>query len=147
MFTKDDVETLYFLLLERWNRRDAAGYAALCAPHGYVIGFDGSELIGRDAIEHSLRKIFAQHETAAYVAKVRSVEIIGQVAILRAVVGMVPPGQTDLKPDVNAIQTCVMTHEGAAWQVEVLQNTPAALHGRPEARDALTEELREKLRR
>jgi uncharacterized protein (TIGR02246 family) len=144
---EDDVETLYFLLLEKWNVRDAAGYAALCTPHGYVVGFDGSELTGRAEIEDSLRAIFAHHPTAAYVAKVRSVEIIGNVAILRAVAGMVPPGERDLKPDVNAIQTCVAVHEGDRWQIEVLQNTPAAFHGRAEAREALTQELREVLNR
>ena len=146
MVTKDDVETLYFQLLEKWNGRDAAGYAGLCAPQGYVIGFDGSELIGRRAIEESLRGIFASHPTGAYVARVRSVDILGEVAILRAVAGMVPAGKQDLKPELNAIQTCVMSHDGAVWRIEVLQNTPAAFHGRPEARAALTEELRTLLR-
>ena len=85
--------------------------------------------------------------TGAYVARVRSVDILGEVAILRAVAGMVPAGEQDLKPELNAIQTCVMSHDGAVWRIEVLQNTPAAFHGRPQARAALTEELRTLLRR
>lgn len=145
MLTKDDVETLYFQLLEKWNVRDAAGYAALLTPHGCVIGFDGSELTGRRAIEDSLRAIFANHQTAAYVAKIRAVEIFGDVAIVRAIVGMVPAGERDLEPELNAIQTCVASHDGATWRIEVLQNTPAAFHGRPEAREAFTQELRERL--
>jgi uncharacterized protein (TIGR02246 family) len=140
-----DVETLYFLLLEKWNARDAAGYAALCTPHGYVIGFDGSELVGRTAIEASLRAIFAHHQTPTFVAKVRSVELFADVAILRAVAGMVPAGRHDLDPNLNAIQTMVASHDSDRWHVEVFHNTPAAFHGRPEAREALTQELRDVL--
>jgi hypothetical protein len=29
------------------------------------------------------------------------------VVLLRAVVGMIPPGQSDLNPDANAVQTLV----------------------------------------
>jgi uncharacterized protein (TIGR02246 family) len=140
-----DVETLYFLLLEKWNERDAAAFARLCAPNAYVIGFDGSELVGRAAIEDSLRAIFAHHPTPAYFAKLRSIELFNDVAIVHAVVGMVPPGQQDLNPDLNAIQTCVASHESGRWQVQALQSTPAAFHGRADAREALTAELRERL--
>lgn len=141
-----DVETLYLRFLDHWNQQDAAGMAALCVPHAYVIGFDGSELDGRDAIEAELRRVFAHHPTPSYVAKVRSVELFDDVAILRAVVGMVPRGADDLDPELNAIQTFVASREAGAWQVQALQNTPAAFHGRPEARQHLTAELREVLR-
>ncbi len=141
-----DVETLYLRFLDHWNQRDAAGMAALCVPHAYVIGFDGSELDGRDAIEAELRRVFAHHTTPSYVAKVRSVELFDDVAILRAVVGMVPPGADDLNPELNAVQTFIASREAGGWQVQALQNTPAAFHGRPEARELLTAELREVLR-
>ena len=141
-----DIETLYLLLLERWNNQDAAGMAALCATHAYMVGFDGSELDGREGIESSIREIFAHHRTPAYVAKVRSVEVFEDIAILRAVVGMVPPGATDLNPSLNAIQTFVASSDGARWRVQALHSTPAAFHDRPEARQRLTEELRDVLR-
>jgi hypothetical protein len=47
---------------------------------------------------------------------------------------------------LNAIQTFVASREAGGWQVQALQNTPAAFHGRPEARELLTAELREVLR-
>jgi uncharacterized protein (TIGR02246 family) len=142
-----DIETLYFQVLARWNARDAAGMAALFAVAGYCIGFDGSELVGRDGIESSLGAIFAHHQTGTYVGKVRSVRIIDELGIVHAVVGMVPPGQDDLNPDLNAIQTLVASRSDGAWRAEVLQNTPAAFHGRPEAREQLTQELRALRRR
>jgi hypothetical protein len=55
-----------------------------------------------------LRDIFASHPTAAYVAKVREIRLPAPgVTLLRAVVGMVPPAQTELNPSVNAIQSVV----------------------------------------
>jgi uncharacterized protein (TIGR02246 family) len=138
-----DVETLYFTFLEHWNARNAAGMAGLCSDHGCTIGFDGTELVGRAAIEASLAAIFAHHQTPSYVAKVRAVELFGDVAIVRAVAGMVPAGLAELNPDLNAIQTCVASRDSGVWRIELFQNTPAAFHGRAEARQALTQELRE----
>jgi uncharacterized protein (TIGR02246 family) len=135
-------------LLERWNRRDASGMAALFADDGHVIGFDGSEMRGPVEIERVLARIFADHPTAAYVAIVREVRLLApEVGLLRAAVGMVPPGQTELNPAVNAIQSLVAARRGGRWRVELFQNTPAAFHGRPEATEALTAELRGALSR
>jgi hypothetical protein len=48
---------------------------------------------------------------------------------------------------VNAIQTLVAARRDGRWRVELFQNTPAAFHGRPEASEALTAELRGALSR
>ena len=58
---------------------------------------------------------------------------------------MVPPGQTDLNPAVNAIQTLVAAKRNNRWLIAMYQNTPAAFHGRPDIAQALTDELRQKL--
>jgi hypothetical protein len=53
-------------------------------------------------------QIFAHHATAAYVAKVRSVRVLGEgVALLRAVAGMVPPGGSAINP---AVILCPTAH-------------------------------------
>lgn len=136
-------EELFQQLHERWNARDADGFAALFEVEGHSIGFDGSEMHGRQEIASELGRIFADHETAAYVAKIRDVHILGpDLALLRAVVGMVSPGKADLNPDVNAIQTLLATRTAAGWRISLLQNTPAQYHGRPEVAEALTAELR-----
>src|SRR4051812_25462550 len=104
------VEALYQQLLEQWNRRNAAAYAALFVEDANVVGFDGSQIDGRAEIEAQINQIFTDHQTAAYITKVREVRLLSpDVAILRAVVGMVPPGQSDINPAVNAIQTLVAT--------------------------------------
>jgi uncharacterized protein (TIGR02246 family) len=113
-----------------------------------VVGCDGSYMNGRAEIESSTRQIFTDHITAAYIGKVRDVRFLApEVAILRAIVGMVPPGQTDINPAVNAIQVLVATREAdGQWRIALFQNTPAQFHGRPEVSEALTQELRQLLK-
>ena len=108
MTTHDQVHELYHRLIDGWNGSDAGAMAAVVANDGLVIGFDGSQMFGRAEVARQLGEIFADHETATYVAKVRSVRVLGSdAALLHAVVGMVSPGGEELMPDRNAIQTVV----------------------------------------
>ena len=141
-----DIGALYQQLLDGWNQRDAAAYAALFAEDASVVGFDGSQMNGRADIAAQLGQIFADHPTSRYIGKIREVRLLtADAAILRAVVGMVPPGQSDLKPDVNAIQSLVATKINGQWQIALFQNTPARFDGRPKLAQQLTDELRELL--
>lgn len=142
---EDRVLQLYQRLLESWNRRDAEAFASEFETEAHVVGFDGSPMNGRAEIESSTQHIFSDHITAAYVGKVRGVRfLVLEAAVLHAVVGMVPSGQPDINPAVNAIQTLVAVRqqEDGWWRIAVFQNTPAQFHGRSEASEALTEELR-----
>jgi uncharacterized protein (TIGR02246 family) len=138
-----DVGALYHQLLNSWNQRDAAAYAALFAEDASVVGFDGSQMNGRAEIGSQIGQIFADHQTSTYVGKIREVRLLTPgVALLRAVVGMVPPGQSDLKPEVNAIQSLVATRQAGRWLIALFQNTPARFDGRPQLAQQLTDELR-----
>ena len=142
----DDISRLYQQLLESWNRRDAAAYADLFAEDTSVVGFDGSQMNGRAEIATQIGQIFADHPTSRYVGKIREVrQLAPDVALLRAVVGMVPPGQSELNPNVNAIQSLVAARHGGRWLIALFQNTPAQFHGRPELAQQLTEDLRQLL--
>src|SRR3954453_14367874 len=111
------VEALYRALIDAWNDRDAAAFARLFADDAYVIGFDGSQMDGRSQIETELGQIFADHVTAPYVAKIEGVRVLApQVALLRARVGMVPPGQAELNPAANALQTLIAVNSGSEWR-------------------------------
>jgi uncharacterized protein (TIGR02246 family) len=140
------VTVLYQQLLDAWNRRSAADFAALFAVDSTVIGFDGSQMNGQAEIQSNLSQIFADHPTAAYIGKVREVRFLSpEIALLRAVVGMIPSGQADINPAVNAIQTMTTTKHNGAWRIALFQNTPAQFHGRPDLSAALTDELRQLL--
>jgi len=137
------IRALHAKLLSAWNRRDTEAFVGLFLEDGSLVGFDGSPLDGRAEIADHLRQVFADHVTSAYVAKVREVRFLTpDSALLRAVAGMVPPGKTDLNPAVNTIQALVAVRQGDHWRIALYQNTPAQFHGRPEAADQLTEELR-----
>jgi uncharacterized protein (TIGR02246 family) len=135
------VRELYEELLRAWNERDAAAFAGLFADDGVSIGFDGSEATGAEIREH-LSGVFGDHPTAAYVGKVREVRSLGpDAAVLRAIVGMVPPGGDELNPEANAHQSLVAERRSEAWRIVLFQNTPAQYHGRPELVEAHTAEI------
>jgi uncharacterized protein (TIGR02246 family) len=139
-----EVSELYRRLIEGWNANDAEAMAAAIAADGLVIGYDGSQMFGREEVASQVGQIFADHKTATYVAKVRSVKRLGSdAALLHAVVGMVSPGGTELMPERNAIQTVVASRENGGWYASLFQTTPAQFHGRPELTEQLTGELSE----
>jgi uncharacterized protein (TIGR02246 family) len=141
-----EIRELYDRLLAAWNDRDVGKFAAFFGTDGVSIGFDGSAATGPEIRDH-LAGVFDDHSTASYVAKVREVRQLGaDTVLLRAIVGMLPPGTDRLKPDVNALQTVVAVRDSDSWRVALLQNTPAQYHGRPELVEQHTEELQELVR-
>ena len=138
------IRALYAAFLDGWNRRSGASVAAGFADDGDIIGFDGSHHRGRLSIAADLRQVFGSHPTAEYVGVVRSVRpVTPGVAVLLAHAGMIPPGESDFDPAFHTVHTLVAVDEGnGRWRITLLQATPAAWHQHPEAREALTEELR-----
>jgi uncharacterized protein (TIGR02246 family) len=142
-----EIRELYRRIIDGWNRSDGEEFAAPFADDGIVIGFDGSESNGREAIAEEMSRIFADHETGTYVGKVREVRMLGSdVALLRAVAGVIPPGHDDFEPTQNSAQSLVAERGADGWSVVLYHNTPAQYHGRPEAVESLTAELREERR-
>ncbi len=136
------VRALYREMLDCWNQRDAAKYAALFLEVGSLIGFDGSMLNDPTEIGAELQRIFTEHQTAPYLAIIRWVRFLTpEVAILRAVAGMVPPGESKLNPAVNAVHSLVAIQRDGQWRIALFQNTPAQFHGRLDLSQKLTEEL------
>lgn len=145
---KDQVCTLYYELLRQWNKQDAAAMAGLFTEDGNMIGFDGSQLNGQKEIHSVLDEIFSNFPTATYVSILKDIRLLSaDCGILIAAVGMVPRGQADINPAVNAIQTLTATKVNGDWRIAIFQNTPAAFHGRPELSEQLCEELRYVLRK
>src|SRR4051812_37422489 len=142
----DEVQNLYHILIDAWNKHDAKRMAEQFTEQGVQIGFDGSKVIGQEEILLHLQPIFEDHPTAPFVTKVKDIRPLGTDAvILHAIAGMVPPGKTDIEPAVNAHQTLVAVRKNHGWCIELFQNTPAQFHGRPELVEEMTEELRQLL--
>jgi uncharacterized protein (TIGR02246 family) len=139
-----EIEKLHTELLTYWNKQDAKGMSSLFSNDGNLIGFDGSQIDGQLGIETELGKIFENHKTARYVWKVKEVRFLNpQIALLRAIVGMVPPGKKEINSATNAIQSLVAVKQTNIWKISLFQNTPAQFHGHPELVDKMTHELSE----
>lgn len=139
---KVELESLYTDLLTAWNEQDATKMASFFTDNGISIGFDGSQYKGKNEVKAEIGKIFKHHQTAKYVWKVKEVRFLhSEVAMLSAIAGMIPPGQKDIIPAANAIQTIIVIKNGDVWKIDLFQNTPAQFHGRPEAVEGFTAEL------
>ncbi|MEU6235967.1 SgcJ/EcaC family oxidoreductase [Kitasatospora sp. NPDC047058] len=137
------VRALYHRALDGWNLRDGAAFAGPFAEEGEVIGFDGTRYAGRSVIAAELGRVFTDHATPEYVARVRRVRALGPgVVQLDAVAGLVPDDAEDLDPALNALQTVIAVNAGAGWRIALMQNTPARYDLRPDLARALTAELR-----
>lgn len=142
------VRAKFDAFMAQWNARSSAAIAALFAADGSIVAFDGSAINGRASIESHLGQIFADHQPARYIGMTREIRFLSDdVALLRAVVGMIPPDQHDLKPELNAIHTLVAERQGDQWRIAMLQATPARFDGRPDEAERLTTDLREVLQR
>jgi uncharacterized protein (TIGR02246 family) len=140
------VISVYEQLLDAWNTQTARGMADLFAEDGEQIGFDGSQSIGQNEIFEHLEPIFKHHRTARFVSKVKGVRFLSQdIAILRAIAGMVLPEQSDINPSLNTLHTLVAQEIEGTWKIKLFQNTPAQFHGRPELVEQMTAELRQLL--
>ncbi|MFJ8244486.1 SgcJ/EcaC family oxidoreductase [Peribacillus asahii] len=138
-----EVKAIYKKLLDAWNNRSAYGMADLFMDDGESIGFDGSQSIGKEEIFLHLKPIFEEHPTARFISKVKDVHFLSSdIAILRAIAGMVPPQQLDINPKVNTHHTLVLVKVDGEWRIKLFQNTPAQFHGRPELVEQMTDELR-----
>ena len=137
-----EIRAVYERLVQAWNDRNAEAFGEQFAEFGTLVGFDGSELSGRAEIERSIGVIFRDHETAKYVVAVRGVDTIdSEVAIVRAVAGLVPRGKTEVNAETNAIVRVVVVNRADAWLIAQLTNTPARFDGRPDDAKRLTAEL------
>ena len=141
---QNEIKDLYQSLICAWNKRDAKRMSKQFAEKGIQIGFDGSMVTGRKEILLHLDPIFEKHPTAPFITKVKNIRALGSdTAILQAIAGMIPPGETTIDPAVNAHQTLVAAKKDNNWQIELFQNTPARFHGRPELVKEMTDELRQ----
>jgi uncharacterized protein (TIGR02246 family) len=121
--------------------------ADLFTEDGESIGFDGSQSIGSEEIFKHLKPIFEDHPTARFISKVIDVHFLStDIAILRAIAGMIPPQQSDINPKVNTHHTLVVVKIDGKWRIKLFQNTPEQFHGKPDLVEQMTNELKELLK-
>lgn len=140
-----ELTDLYAKLLKGWNDRNARAMSACFSDEAVMIGFDGSTADGKVAIQSHLEPIFKDHPTAAYTAIVRSEHAYGNVRMLLADAGMLPPNKEDIKSETIARQTLVALQNDEGLRIVLFQNTPIALDQDKANRVAVYNELQQAL--
>jgi uncharacterized protein (TIGR02246 family) len=134
--------SVYKGLLKAWNDQNAKAMAAFYASNAAQVGFDGSQVTGSKEIEKHLAPIFRDHPTHRFVHVVREVKLLAEdVGFIRAIAGMVPRDDTKIDSTNNVVQTVLARKKRGKWKIELFQNTPARLDGRPNEVRAMTKEL------
>lgn len=144
--TDDDtlaIRRLYDDLMRAWNDGDAASFAKVFHVDGDLVGFDGTHLRGRNEIRAFHDDLFHLYVTGTrLVGVVRSVRFLdADVAVMHAEGGTTMPGESEVDPARNSIQTMVATNVDGAWRLAAFQNTRIVYFGRPELLERLTAEL------
>jgi uncharacterized protein (TIGR02246 family) len=142
------IRSLYFQMIDGWNKGSGDAFAAPFAEDGDLVGFDGTHLKGRKEIASFHQQLFDRFlKGSRLVGKIKSVRFLTpDVAIMHVVGGTIMDGQTDIEPERNSIHTLVvMKGNDDKWHIAAFQNTRAQYIGRPDMSQALTEELRKEL--
>lgn len=137
------VEELYANLMEAWNKRDVKAFEDLFILDGDLVGFDGTQVHGQGSIGEHLREVFDRHPTLKYVSRIVGVtQISTDVAVVRAIAGMIPAGANDFDPKLHAVHRMTAVHRGGAYRVALFQSTPVRLDNRPQEIEQMTADLR-----
>ena len=142
------IRSLYFQMIDGWNKGNGEAFASPFAEDADLVGFDGTHLKGRQEIASFHQQLFDTFvKGSRLVGKIRNVRFLNpDVAIMHAVGGTIMAGQSDIEPERNSIHTLVIMKESDdKWRVTAFQNTRAQYIGRPEMAHELTEELRKEL--
>jgi hypothetical protein len=114
--------------------------AAAVAPDGLVIGYDGSEMLGREEVQKHLAAIFRDHQqgrtsprSARYAPSLRR-----WTSYMLSSAWFHQGNHRSWAR--NAIQTVVACRDHQGWSAALFQTAPAQFHGRPELAEALTAE-------
>lgn len=145
---ESEVRSLYFQMIDGWNKGSGDLFAAPFAEDSDLVGFDGMHLRGRQEIASFHQQLFDTFvKGSRLVGKIRNVRFLTpDVAIMHAVGGTIMDGQIDIEPERNSVHTLVaMKGNDGKWRLAAFQNTRAQYIGRPEMSNELTEELRKEM--
>jgi uncharacterized protein (TIGR02246 family) len=143
----DAIRELYRQVMDGWNRGSGEGFAAPFADDGEQVAFDGTRFHGRQQIAEFHQMLFDRFLGGSrLIGKITDIRFLRpDVALAHAIGGTVMPGQTDLEPSRNSVQTLVAVKDNGAWRLASLHNSRAEFVSQPEAAAAMTEELRQLL--
>jgi uncharacterized protein (TIGR02246 family) len=126
-------------LEQGWNAGDGARFAAAFTEDGDLVGFDGTLLRGRTAIEAFQQQLFDRWmKGTRLTGRVTDVRFVGpDTVIMHVVGGTIMRGKDRPARARDSIQTMTAVRTGQGWRLAAFQNTrvrpmgssfPAVLH-------------------
>jgi uncharacterized protein (TIGR02246 family) len=102
------IHALYQQLMDGWNRGSGKDFATPFADNGDLVGFDGTQLKGRQEIDSFHQQLFdAYVKGSRLVGRIRSVRFLtSDVVIMHAVCGTIMSGGTDIEPEFYTNASC-----------------------------------------
>lgn len=128
------IRALYWRTMDGWNTGSGAAFAAAWAEDGCLVGFDGTQFMGRAAIAQFHDPLLKTHlKGTRLVGDVTDVVFPApDVAVFHARGGTIMPSGSKPTPERDSIQTLVAVRRAGEWQLLAFQNTRV----RPMGRDA-----------
>src|SRR5687767_3794104 len=108
-----------------WNKGSGSGIAAVYAHDGTLVAGDGKLTQGRSQIARYHDEQFAAFLKGTRLSvQVKSVRFLSPgVALMRTEGGILWPGQSELAPGNQGIQSFVVVKDNGVWRVTLFQNT------------------------
>ena len=116
MVEEVELEELVGRLVDAWNRRDAASFAALFTPDADYVTRDGLWVRGRD----SIRLLVNQADAMGHASIVSGPSIRSHGAVASVTFRWLADDGT---AHSRGVTTCVLTRAGRRWLIERLQTT------------------------
>jgi uncharacterized protein (TIGR02246 family) len=114
--------------LAAWAAGDGAAFGATVTEDSDLIAFDGTHLVGRQAIAAFMQKQFdtVLAGTQVVAEPVRTRVINDEIVVMITEGGVIFPGEAEVPAEHMSIQTFVLTKENDRWLVDAFQNTRLA---------------------
>ena len=123
-YDETTLRDMHALMIEAWNRGEAAEFAQAFSEHADFIAFEGTHLKGRAAIEMFHRQLFdTELKGTRLEGGVSFVRFLGPaIAIVHSWVTTTLAGQTNASSSRDSMQLFVAVKRGEDWQFEAMLN-------------------------
>jgi uncharacterized protein (TIGR02246 family) len=129
------IDALLRQLVEAWNRSDGEAFGAGFDEDADYIVFNGVHLKGRQQIAAVHQQLFDTVLKGTRLGDGNTTRTLrflsADVALVHTMGSLRRPGQDDLSPEQNSIQTFVLVKRGERWSIAAFQNTRIQPHGTP----------------
>ena len=132
------IEALFRQLADAWNSGDTETFGSLFDEDADYVVFNGVHLKGRQQIAETHRQLFqgplkgTRIEGGGGGQTVRY--LCPHVALVHNSGGLRRPGESEVSPEQNSVQTFVLMKRGDRWSIAAFQNTRVQIYGPPGGR-------------